>query len=147
MLEWETKQILCAKLNDWIWLSLAATSGKWTDHILNELRWAICIHKHMVAIGASTYPSRSGCTTRSTSSQRRRRRLTGRGGRGPPPAARSNSPWSHTGRRPPLPCSPPTNQPECKWLVAPPGNEQTHVQVEWWRQIWLPWMRLRWERF
>lgn len=54
-----------------------------------------------------TYPSQSGCTTRSTSSQRRRKQPTGCEGRSPPPAARRNLPWCRTGRKPSWPCSPP----------------------------------------
>lgn len=71
------------------------------------------LYSSTYGIVASTYPNQWGCTPRSTSSQRRRTRLTERGDRGPPPAARSNSPWSHTGRRSPLPCSPSTKQPVC----------------------------------
>lgn len=67
----------------------------------------------------STYPSQSKCTTKSTSSLRRRRLSTEREGRGPPPVARSNSPWLHTGRRPLPPCSPPATQaPVCGSLLS-----------------------------
>lgn len=89
---------------------------------VKELVGAICIHRTYGTV-ADTYPTQSGCTTRSTSSPRRRRRRAERGGRGPPPAARSNSPWSRTGRRPPPPCSPPTKQTMMSiWLIAFPGN-------------------------
>ena len=84
---------------------------------------------------ASTYPNQSGCIPRSTSSQRKRTRLTECGDTGPPPAARSNSPWPHSGRKSPLPCSPPTKQKESSRLIALPVNVDTVnailLQVKW----------------
>lgn len=88
-------------------LSVAAMTKWQFDHFWILLQTSIKLSS------AGTYPNQSGCTTRSTSSQRRRRRLAGRGDTGLPPAARSNSPWCRTGRRPPPPCSPSTGDPGC----------------------------------
>lgn len=109
-----------------IWWLLAATSDEWMDHISSCVSY---LYSSTYCKEAGTYPNQSGCTTRSTSSQRRRKQLTECGDRGPPPAARSNSPWSHTGRRPPLLYSPPTGEPGRQWLIAAP------VSVDKWHSI------------
>lgn len=97
------------------WRLLATTSDKWMHQISSEMSY---LYSSTYGTQAGTYPNQSGYTTRSTSFQRRRKLPTECGDRSLPPAARSNSPWPHTGRRPPLLCSSPTGEPGHQWLIA-----------------------------